>query len=192
MSTAPGSFLVLDPGRTMGFAHCLYGGKNLKHGTWRFNHKTPGEAYYTFTQYMRRTLEGLPDPLIVLELPTIVSHGDDGRVDAEQVLFTAGWTTVAQTLAHIMALREPDLIAIQTWRSKTHGKTFAPKELKLTQNEKSKWFKERAKEYCDKNGWSYQTTDEAESLCMLDAVRQIHEPSYAFDRGRAYQQASLL
>jgi hypothetical protein len=145
-----------------------------------------------FTQYMRRTLESLPDPLIVIELPTIVSHGEDGRVDAEQVLFTAGWTTHAQTLAHIMGLRQPDLIAIQTWRSRTHGKTFAPKELKLTQNERSKWFKDRAKEYCDKNGWSYQTTDEAEALSILDAVRMIHEPTYAFDKGRSYVQDSLL
>lgn len=192
MAHAPGSYLVLDPGRVMGFAHCLSGGEKLKHGTWRFNQSSPGEAYYTFTQFLRRTLDGMPDPLVVLELPTIVSHGEDGRVDAEQVLFTAGWTTHAQTLCHIMALRQPDLIAIQSWRSKTHGKTFAPKDQKMSQNERSKWFKERAKEYCEKHGWSYQTSDEAEALCILDAVRQIHEPKYAFDRGRAYQQESLL
>ncbi|MDQ0422352.1 hypothetical protein J2045_003400 [Peteryoungia aggregata LMG 23059] len=193
MARAPGSYLVLDPGRNMGWASCLAGGEKLKHGTWRFNQETPGEAYFTFTQFMRRTLESMPDPLVCIELMTIVTHGDDDRIDAEQVMFSSGWPTHAQTLCHIMALRQPDFVAIQSWRAKTHTKTRTPDSMKgASQVERSKWFKERAKEYCDARGWSYGSADEAEALCILDYTRIVHEPGYAFDRGRAYQQESLF
>ena len=84
------------------------------------------------------------------------------------------------------------MVAIQSWRSKTHGKVYVPKELKLDQNQRSKWFKQQAKAYCDRNGWSYGTEDEAEALCMLDYIRIENEPNYAFDRGRSYQQETLF
>lgn len=195
MSDAPGSYVVLDPGRIMGFAYCHAGGSNLRHGTWKFNQKTAGEAYATFVQYLKRTLSGLPDPLVGIELMTIVDHGEGGKslIDAQQVMFSSGWPTHAQTLCFSMGLRPPQFIAISTWRSKTHGKTRVPKELGFKkQAEKSKWFKQQARTYCDREGWSYNTDDEAEALCMLDALRIMNEPEHAFDRGRSYQQESLL
>ncbi|NKW09994.1 hypothetical protein HGG76_11840 [Ochrobactrum tritici] len=75
MSDSPGSYLVIDPGRSMGFAYCLAGGENIRHGTWKFNQKSAGEAYATFVQYLKRTLSALPDPLVGIELMTIVDHG---------------------------------------------------------------------------------------------------------------------
>lgn len=191
MTSSPGSFFVFDPGRMMGWASCLAGGAKLRHGTWRFKHPSPGAAYAEFSAYLRRMLSGLPDPLVGMELLTIVSHGDGDHIDAQQVMFSSGWPTHAQTICHVMGLREPEMIAISTWRSKTHGKTRAPKEL-TKQPEKSKWMKQQAKSYCDRNGWSYNTEDEAEALCMLDALRIMHEPAYAFDKGRSYQQDSFL
>jgi hypothetical protein len=188
----PGSYFVFDPGRTCGWASCLPGGKNLRHGTWRFRDPSAGATYFEFSQNLRRVLDGLPDPLVGIELMTIVGHGEDNRVDAQQVLFSSGWTSIAQTVCHSLALREPQLIAIQTWRSKTHGKVYTPKNLNLDQNARSKWFKVEAKKYCDRNGWSYNTEDEAEALCMLDYLRIEHEPTYAFDKGRSYQQESFL
>ena len=108
-------------------------------------------------------------------------------------MFSSGWPTHAQTLCHSMGLREPELIAISTWRSKTHGKMRVPDNMRgAKQSEKSKWLKLQAKLYCDKNGWSYDTEDEAEALCMLDALRIMYEPDYAFDKGRSYQQESFL
>jgi hypothetical protein len=195
MSTSPGSYFVFDPGRTMGFAYCLAGGHKVRHGTWRFKQASAGAAYAEFVTFLKRTLVGLPDPLVGMELMTIVDHGVDGKsaIDAKQVMFSSGWPTHAQTLCHTMGLREPELIAISTWRSKTHGKMRVPDDLKkATQTEKSKWLKLQAKLYCDKNGWSYDTEDEAEALCMLDALRIMHEPDYAFDKGRSYQQESFL
>ncbi|THK33996.1 hypothetical protein EHS39_32995 [Ensifer sp. MPMI2T] len=194
MSGAPGSYFVFDPGRTMGFAYCMAGGEKIRHGTWRFKQEKPGEAYAEFASYLRRMLQGLPDPLVGIELMTIVEHENQhGKVaiDAKQVMFSSGWPTHAQTICHTMGLRDPELIAISTWRAKTHGKMRAPKEI-TKQAEKSKWLKLQAKLYCDRNGWSYNTEDEAEALCMLDALRIIHEPDYAFDKGRSYQQESFL
>lgn len=191
MSTAPASYFVFDPGRTMGWASCLAGGEKIRHGTWRFKHESHGAAYAEFAAYIKRMLTGLPDPLVAMELATIVSHGTDGRVDAQQVVFSAGWPAVAQTIAHTMGLREPEMIAIQTWRSKTHGKTRAPKEM-TKQSDRSKFFKLQAKLYCDRNGWSYSTDDEAEALCMLDSVRMVHEADYAFDKGRSYGKQEAL
>lgn len=194
-NSAPGSYLVMDPGRVMGFASCLSGGGKLKHGTWRFSQKPAGAAYAEFISYLKRMLSDMPDPLIGMELMTIVSHGegDDTRIDAEQVMFSSGWPTHAQTIAHIMGLREPEFLPIQTWRSKTHGCTRSPESMK---NEKPSvrqaWLKAKAKAYCDRNGWSYDTEDEAEALCMLDAMRIIHEPGYAFDKGKSFEQGSLL
>lgn len=195
MITAPGSYFVFDPGRTMGFAYCLAGGLNIRHGTWRFKQASPGAAYAEFVTFLKRTLVALPDPQVGMELMTIVDHGSDGKsaIDAKQVMFSSGWPTHAQTLCHSMGLREPELIAISTWRSKTHGKMRVPENMKTaTQTEKSKWLKLQAKHYCDRNGWSYETEDEAEALCMLDALRIMHEPDYAFDKGRSYQQESFL
>lgn len=195
MSSAPGSYFVMDPGRTMGFAYCHAGGKGIKHGTWRFTQNSPGAAYAEFITYLKRLLSGLPDPLVGIELMTIVNHGKNGNIeiDAQQVMFSSGWPTHAQTVCHIMGLREPELIAISTWRSKTHGFMRTPDHMKgEKQTVKSKWLKQKAKDYCDKNGWSYNSEDEAEALCMLDALRIIHEPSYAFDKGRSYQQESFL
>lgn len=195
MSAAPGSYFVMDPGRTMGFAYCLAGGEKLRHGTWRFMQNSAGAAYAEFITYLKRTLTGLNDPLVGIELMTIVDHGQDGKsaIDAQQVMFSSGWPTHAQTVCHIMGLREPEFLAISTWRSKTHGYTRAPDSM---QKEKpavrQKWLKQKAKEYCDRNGWSYNSEDEAEALCMLDALRIIHEPSYAFDKGRSYMQEVLL
>jgi hypothetical protein len=93
-----------------------------------------------------------------------------------------------------MGLRPAETIAIATWRSKTHGKLRVPDQMKSAkQADRSKWLKQQAKAYCDRNGWSYSTEDEAEALCMLDAVRIIHEPSYAFDKGQSYgHQEALL
>ncbi|MCM0751565.1 hypothetical protein DEA98_10185 [Brucella pseudogrignonensis] len=195
MSDSPGSYLVIDPGRSMGIAYCLAGGENIRHGTWKFNQKSAGEAYATFVQYLKRTLSALPDPLVGIELTTIVDHGKDGKsaIDAQQVIFSSGWPTHAQTLCHTMGLREPQFIAISTWRSKTHGKLRVPDAMKKAkQAERSKWFKLQAKTYCDKNGWSYSTEDEAEALCMLDALRIMNEPDHAFDRGRSFQQENFL
>ncbi|MDA5627830.1 MULTISPECIES: hypothetical protein [Agrobacterium] len=195
MSKSPGSYFVFDPGRTMGFAYCLAGGLNIRHGTWRFKQPSPGAAYAEFVTFLKRTLVALPDPQVGMELMTIVDHGSDGKsaIDAKQVMFSSGWPTHAQTLCHSMGLREPELIAISTWRSKTHGKMRVPDNMKTaTQTEKSKWLKLQAKLYCDRNGWSYETEDEAEALCMLDALRIMHEPDYAFDKGRSYQQESFL
>ncbi|MEN5275809.1 hypothetical protein ABE527_02555 [Brucella sp. TWI432] len=193
MTDAPSSYFVFDPGRSMGFAYCLAGGEKLRHGTWRFTQPAPGEAFATFASYLRRLLQDLPDPLVAMELATIVSHGDDNRIDAKQVIFSAGWPSIAQTVCHTMNLREPEMVAIQTWRSKTHGKTRVPDAMKhAKQNDKSKWFKEQARQYCNQQGWSYNTADEAEALCILDAVRIIHEPEYAFDKGRSYKQEGLL
>lgn len=198
MSDEPGSYFVFDPGRTMGFAYCLAGGLKIRSGTWRFKQETPGAAYAEFITYLKRMLSSLPDPLVGIELMTIVDHGQEdakgnfkSAIDAKQVMFSSGWPTHAQTLCHTMGLREPQLIAIPTWRSKTHGKLAAPKDMKR-QADKSKWLKLQAKLYCDKNGWAYNTDDEAEALCMLDALRIIHEPDYAFDKGRSYQQESFL
>lgn len=194
MSDTPGSFIVLDPGRNMGFAYCLTGGGNIRHGTWRFTQKSAGEAYATFVAYLKRTLESLPDPLIGIELMTIVEHeGQNGKshIDAQQVMFSSGWPTHAQTLCHSMGLREPQFIAISTWRSKTHGKTRAPKTI-TKQADRSKWFKRQARDYCERQGWSYDTDDEAEALCMLDALRILNEPDHAFDRGRSFQQDGLF
>ena len=195
MTDAPGSYFVFDPGRTMGFAYCLAGGSKLRHGTWHFRQPNPGEAYAEFTRYLRRMLDGLPDPLVGIELMTIVDHGQDGKsaIDAQQVMFSSGWPTHAQTLCHIMNLREPQFLAISTWRSKTHGKMRVPDSMKNAKaTDKSKWLKAQARAYCDRNGWSYNSDDEAEALCMLDALRIIHEPSYAFDKGRSYSQESFL
>lgn len=193
MSDAPGSFFVFDPGRTCGFAHCLAGGEKIRHGTWRFKQESPGEAFSQFATYLKRTLSGLPDPQVAMELATIVTHGDDNRIDAKQVVFSSGWPSIAQVICHSMGLREPQMIAIQTWRSKSHGKVVTPKEMKgASQAQRSKWFKQQARIYCEKNGWSYETDDEAEALCMLDAVRVMNEPGHAFDRGRSFRQEALL
>lgn len=195
MTTAPGSYFVFDPGRTMGFAYCLAGGDKLRHGTWKFTQQPAGAAYAEFSSYFRRVLNGLPDPLVGIELMTIVDHGDPGKpaIDAQQVMFSSGWPTHAQTICHVLGLREPEFLAISTWRSKTHGKTRAPKDMEKEKPAvRQKWLKQQAKIYCDKNGWSYNSEDEAEALCMLDALRIMHEPSYAFDKGRSYQQDSFL
>lgn len=193
MSDQPGSYFVFDPGRSCGFAYCLAGGVNVRHGTWRFKQPTPGETFATFATYLKRTLSNLPDVQVAMELATIVTHGDDNRIDAKQVVFSAGWPSVAQVICHSMGLREPQMIPIQTWRSKSHGKTQVPKAMKgSTPAERSKWFKSQARAYCEKNGWSYSTDDEAEALCMLDAVRVMNEPGHAFDRGKTYHQETML
>lgn len=193
MTDAPGSYFVIDPGRTAGFAYCLAGGERVRHGTWRFKHEDHGAAYAEFATYLRRMLSGLPDPQVAMEMMTVVAHGEDGVIDPEQIAFSSGWQAIAKTVCHSMSLRPAQLIAISTWRSKTHGKMRVPDTMKAAkQAEKSKWLKQQAKHYCDRNGWSYDTEDEAEALCMLDAVRIMHEPSYAFDKGKSYQQESFL
>lgn len=194
MSDSPGSFFVFDPGRNCGFAYCHAGGINVRHGTWRFKQESPGAAFAEFATYLKRTLSSLPDPQVAMELATIVTHGEDNRVDAKQVVFSAGWPSIAQVICHSMGLREPQMIAIQTWRSKSHGKTRAPDSMKGPdkQNVRAKWFKQQARDYCEKQGWSYSTDDEAEALCLLDAVRIMNEPGHAFDRGRSCGQESLL
>lgn len=202
MSDTPGSYIALDPGRNMGFAYCLAGGENMRHGTWRFTQESAGEAYSTFVIYLKRTLRSLPDPLVGIELMTIVEHeSENGKthIDAQQVMFSSGWPTHAQTLCHSMGLREPMFLPIQTWRSKTHGKTRAPDEINKSKATKSQkqaartaYFKGHAKNYCERQGWSYSTDDEAEALCMLDALRILNEPDHAFDRGRSFQQDGLF
>lgn len=193
MSSAPGSYFVIDPGRTAGFAYCLAGGEKIRHGTWRFKAEDHGEAYAEFATYLTRMLKGLPDPQVGLEMMTVVQHGEEGTIDPAQIAFSAGWQAIAKTICFTLKLRPAQLIAISTWRSKTHGKMRVPEPMRnARQADKSKWLKQQAKLYCDRNGWSYNTDDEAEALCMLDAMRIMNEPSYAFDKGKSYQQESLL
>ena len=193
MSDAPGSYFVFDPGRTCGWAYCLPGGVGMRHGTWKFKNPSHGATFSEFATFLKRTLKDLPDPLVAMELATLVGHGESNRLDAKQVVFSAGWPSITQVICHSLGLREPQMIAIQTWRSKSHGKVQIPKTKKgLTQAQRSKWFKQQAKDYCDRNGWSYNSEDEAEALCMLDAVRVMNEPGHAFDNGRAYKQDALF
>jgi len=194
MPQDPQSYLVMDPGRVTGFAYCLAGGHGLKHGTWRFSQPSHGAAYAEFVSFVRRTLTSLPDPLVAMEMMTIVKHGEKDVIDPNQIAFSAGWQAIVKTLCHTMNLREPEMIAISTWRSKTHGKMGVPKNMKgLSQADRSKWLKTQAKLYCDANGWGYGGDDEAEALCMLDAVRIMHEPSYAFAHGQSRgHQSSLI
>lgn len=192
---APGSFVGIDPGRTMGFASCLAGGEELRHGTWKFNDPVHGGAFAQYAKYLRTLLESLPNPLVGIELMTIVAHkGQDGRehIDAKQVAFSSGWPTHLQTICYSMGLREPVFVPIQSWRSKTHGITRTPRQSRFSDTEKMHFFKDAAKQYCDAAGWSYSTPDEAEALCILDYMRIENEPSYAFDKGRSYQQENLF
>ena len=125
-----------------------------------------------------------------MELMTIVTHEDARglpRVDAEQVMFSSGWPTHTQTILFTKDMRELEMIPIQSWRSKTHGYVTTPKGSKMDQNARAAWFKEKAMAYCDANGWEYDSPDEAEALCMLDYLRQLHEPGYAFERGRVFE-----
>jgi len=185
----------MDPGRDCGFAYCLSGGANLRSGTWKFKQADHGEAYADFATRLRELITGLPDVQIGMELMTIVGHEDGkggSRIDAKQVLFSSGWPAIKHTICYTQKLRKPELIAIQTWRSRTHGFVTTPKGSGMNQNERSKWFKEKAKQYCDRNDWKYSSSDEAEALCLLDYLRQEYEHDYAFDRGRAHQQEALL
>lgn len=197
MADAPGSYFVMDPGRDMGFAYCLAGGERLRSGTWHFKQERHGAAYADYAKRLTELVAGLPDVQIGMELMTIVGH-DDGkggtRVDAKQVVFSAGWPAVTHTICYAKNLRVPEMIAIQTWRSKSHGFVITPKGSGMNQNQRAAWFKQKAKEYCDKNGWKYDSADEAEALCILDYLRQEYEPGYAFDRGAhfAHHQTDMF
>lgn len=188
----PRSYLTIDPGRKMGYAHCLAGGADLQYGTWKFNQQLPGAAYSAFLANLKSKMDVLPDVQIGLELMTIVGHEDaKGRtnIDAQQVEFSAGWPTHAKTLCYRMDRRPPEMIAISAWRSKTHGKTRAPDRYT---GDKRKYLKQQAIDYCRAQGWNPANDEEAESLCMLVYMRMLFEPGFAFDRGYSFRQESLL
>ncbi len=195
----PGSFATLDPGRMMGFAACLIGGDELRHGTWKFKASVYGLAYAEFAKCLTTLLKSLPDPLLGIEQLMVVPHeGKDGKmhVDGNQVALSAAWYGIAHTICYSLGCREPIIIPIQTWRSKTHKSVRAPKVDYPEQPHRrtkrvSEFFKSEARIYCERNGWSYESDDEAEALCMLDYMRMEFEPAYAFDKGRAYQQKEL-
>ncbi len=192
--SAPGSYLVFDPGRQMGMACCLAGGDRLEHATWRYRHQNPGEAYSVFITDLTAKIKSLPDVQVGMELMTIVAHEDEGtgkaHVDAQQVQFSSGWPTHAQTICFRLGVRQPELIAISAWRSRTHGKTRAPDNVPT--NKRSAWLKQQAFRYCRANGWEPDSDNAAEALCMLDYLRILHEPAYAFDRGQSFQQERLF
>ncbi len=191
---APMSYLTMDPGRKMGWAHCLAGGEELRYGTWKFAQELPGAAYSAFLANLKSKMDILPDVQIGLELMTIVGHEDaKGRtnIDAQQVEFSAGWPTHAKTLCFRMDRRPPEMIAISAWRSKTHGKTRAPDHIQKGAD-KRKWLKQKAIDYCHAQGWSPSNDEEAESLCMLVYMRMLFEPGFAFERGYAFKQEALL
>lgn len=194
MNKMPGSFFVFDPGRTCGFSYCLSGGDKHRSGTWRFKQEAHGAAYAEFASNLKNILKSLPDPQVGMEMATLVGHGEDNRLDPKQVIFSAGWPAIAMTICHSLCLREPIMIPIQTWRSRTHRKVQVPKDMKgAPQAQRSKWFKLQAKLYCDKQGWKYETEDEAEANCMLEALRLEFEPDLAFDKGASsYHQESFL
>lgn len=191
MMTSPLSYLAIDPGRRMGFATCLAGGGNLSYGTWKFTDADHGSAYAAFAKQIGAMLADLPDAQVGMEMLTIVPHeGENGKshVDAEQVGFSAGWPAIAKVKCFVARVRPPEMIAISAWRSKTHGKTRAPNGVK----ESSKWLKQQAFIYCRANGWSPDTDNAAEALCMLDYLRILHEPAFAFDQGQSFQQERLF
>lgn len=192
MGTAVGSYLAIDPGRNCGWASCLRGGAELRYGTWKFKQDDPGECYSSFLGNIRIKLEQLPDCQIGIELMTIVVHEDakgKPHIDAEQVMFSSGWPTHAQTLCWRMRKRPPELIAIGSWRSRTHGKVRAPNGMK--QSDRTKFFKEAAFGFCRSNGWTPDTDNAAEALCILSYLRVLHEPEFAFAHGHAHHQEAL-
>lgn len=189
--SAPGSYLALDPGRKMGWASCLRGGEHLAYGTWKFPQADHGEAYAAFAKQFGVPLAALPDLQVGMEMLTIVAHEDDkGRpqVDAEQVGFSAGWPAIAKTKCFVAGARPPEMVAISAWRSRTHGKTRAPIGMKNS----TAWLKQKAFEYCHANGWTPDSDNAAEALCILDYMRILYEDSYAFDRGYPSEQTRLF
>lgn len=176
----------------MGWASCLCGGENVQYGTWKYKHELPGEAYAFYLSNLTQKIRSLPDVQVGIEMLTIVAHVDDkgkASFDAEQIAFSSGWQTHAQTLCFRLGARPPELIAISSWRSRTHGKTRAPAGLK--QSERSNFFKEAAFDYCRANGWSPANDNEAEALCLLDHLRLMYEPDFAFQRGQSHHQEAL-
>lgn len=192
--SAPGSYLLFDPGRSMGWASCLYGGDDLQYGTLRYKQSLPGEAYSRFLFDLTAKIRTLPDVQVGMELMTIVAHEDDNGkagVNAEQVQFSSGWPVLAQTLCFRLNARPPEMIAIQSWRSKTHGKTRAPEGLSGTEKGRV-WLKKQAFDFCHAEGWEPDSDNAAEALCMLVYMRILHEPSFAFDRGQSFEQERLF
>jgi hypothetical protein len=188
----PGSYLAIDPGRRMGWAHCLRGGDELQFGTWKFKHELAGAAYSAFLGNLKSKYDVLPDLQVGIELMTIVGHEDERgntAIDAQQVEFSAGWPTHAKTLSYRMDRRPPEMIAISSWRSKTHGKTRAPDGYK---GDKRKYLKQKAIDYCHANGWEAANDEEAEAICMLVYMRILYEPDFAFERGHSFQQEALF
>lgn len=191
MTTSPLSYLAIDPGRKMGWACCLAGGDRLEYGTWKFAQADHGEAYAAFAKQFGSILAGWPDMQVGMEMLTIVTHEDDsgkGHVDAEQVGFSAGWQAIVKTKCFVAKARAPEMIAISSWRSKTHRKTRAPIGVKNSTG----WLKQQAFDYCARSGWTPDSDNAAEALCMLDYLRILHEPDYAFDRGHSFQQERLF
>lgn len=191
MTTSPQSYLAVDPGRKMGWACCLAGGDRLEYGTWKFGQPDHGAAYAAFAKQFGSVLAIWPDLQVGMEMLTIVPHeGENGKpqVDAEQVGFSAGWPAIAKTKCFVAGCRPPEMIAISAWRSKTHGKTRAPIGVKNS----SGWLKQQAFAYCASNGWNPDSDNAAEALCMLDYLRILHEPSFAFDRGQSFDQPRLF
>ncbi len=66
--TSPGAYLAIDPGRKMGYAHCLRGGGDLRHGTWKYKQDLAGECYALFLGNLRQKILALPDVQIGMEL----------------------------------------------------------------------------------------------------------------------------
>lgn len=187
----PTHFLGLDPGRHMGWGFCRFGGINVQHGTWKFDEKSHGAAYTSFRNRIVTIADKFPGILIGIELMTIVPREDDkGRwqVNAPQIEFSSGWPAILKQVCHEKGLTDPEEVAISSWRSRTHGKTRVPKGYA---GKSDAFFKKAALDYCQKQGWSPGSHNAAEALGIMDYLRILHEPSFAFEKGASHQQESL-
>jgi hypothetical protein len=190
--SSPGSYLAIDPSRKMGWASCDRGGGNLRYGTWKFKQERAGECYAIYLSNLREKILQGDDIQIGIEMLTAVAHVDDkgkASVDVQQIAFSSGWQTHAQTLCFRMGARDPEIVAISAWRSKTHGKVSAPKGYN---GDSRKYLKQAALDYCAAHGLSPANDEEAEAICILHYLRLLHEPDFAFERGRSHHQEALL
>lgn len=174
----------------MGVAWLRPGEKKPECATWRFKARGAGECYLEFLERLGELLKVLPDVQIAIELMTVVTH--DGHVDAKQVQLSSGWFNALDMMRARRGLREIEQTPIQSWRSKSHGKVKAPKEIK-EQNERRKYLKQAAIDFCEGNGWPVANDEEAEALCILEWLRIEYEPGYSFSAGHGgHQQAMAL
>jgi len=195
------NILSIDTGSICGWA--IFSKGSYDYGVRRFpgtairknkreeNRMYNGERFFTFSQFLKKTIQEYDIDHIVCE------HNNMGDSSHDNLMLLGGWLSLIQTVVFsenvLRSRRNTDLISgpyeftTSQWRKGFYGR-YPKLPQEWSQEKKREEHKRRAIQACQDAGFDIEDDNVADAMLMLIAFRKSVDPAYSAAMGTPVQE----